>query len=84
MKITTIGVDTAKSIFHLVAAIQVGSVVKAIKTQTTPGVSCHPRTLPGRDGGLWRRQLLGEGNQGTGPKGQAHRTAVCEPVCQRQ
>ena len=83
MKITTIGLDIAKSVFHLYAVNKMGRFVKKkqLRRKARPGLYGKNRAVYDRDGSLWRRELLGERIYCLGALSQTHRATICQTLC---
>jgi transposase len=90
MKITTIGIGLAKNVFqvHGVDAHGKATLKKQLKeaTQARPdgGMLCEFAAVPGRDGSMWQRALLGKEAARIWPYGQANGAAVRQAVRQDQ
>ena len=73
MKLTTVGVDIAKSVLQL-HYVDRGNGRDREQTGQACGVSralCEPVAVPDRDGSLWRLAALGAEAHGDGPSGEA-------------
>ena len=86
MKVTTFGIDLAKSIFQLHGVDAHGKVDRpeARDASKVTGDDRAAAAVSDWDGGVWECAVLGAGVSAVGAHGQAYQPPVCEAVCQRQ
>jgi hypothetical protein len=88
MKLAILGIDLAKSVFHLHGADARGRMLlrkRLSRAQLLPFIGNLPRCVVAMEaGGLRRRPSLGPRSDAAGPYGAAHQSAVRQSLRQEQ
>ena len=81
-KITTIGLDLAKHVFHVVCCDEQGELIRKEHTEAIPsiGLFCQSAPVSGRNGGMRQRPPLGTRAGRLGTSGEVDPATVCETL----
>ena len=83
-ELSVVGIDLAKSIFHLVGMDERGKIIlrkRLARGEVMPFMAQLPR-VTGRDGSVWRGALLGAAIARAGARGEVDGAAIRQTLCE--